>query len=212
MEQKIEKVMKALASNNMEPYFVKDRQAAVELVKTLINKGDTVSCGGSESLKESGVMDLIKNGDYNFLDREKAKTPAEIEKVYADTFKADAFFCSANAVTEDGCLYNVDGRSNRVAAIVYGPKSVICIVGINKLVKDIPEAVKRVKTVAAPLNTKRLNMDTPCAKTGICCMPDGDMGTGCKVEGRICASFVVSSYQRVKNRIKVIICGENLGY
>lgn len=212
MCEKIEKIMKALETNNMQPYYVENSAEAVELVKTLIKKGDTVSCGGSESLKESGIMALIKNGDYNFLDRENAKTPAEIEKVYADTFKADAFFCSANALTQDGCLYNVDGRSNRVAAIVYGPKSVICIVGVNKIVKDIPEAIRRVKTIAAPLNTKRLNMDTPCAKTGICCMPDGDMGTGCKVPGRICASFVVSSYQRVKNRIKVIICGESLGY
>ncbi|MBQ0083983.1 MAG: lactate utilization protein [Clostridiales bacterium] len=208
----MEKLLKNLANNNMEAYFVKTKGEIVPLVKKLINKGDTISCGGSVTLAECGVADLMKSGDYNFLDRAVCRTPEEITEIYRKTYSADAFFCSANAVTENGELYMVDGRANRISAVLHGPESVICIVGKNKIVPDFKAAVKRVKTVAAPKNAKRLNMKTPCAVTGVCCMPDGEPGTGCKCEDRICADFVLLSQQMIKNRIKVIICGEELGY
>lgn len=209
----MEKLIKNLKNNNMEAYFVKTRKEIVPLVKKLINKGDVISCGGSVTLGECGVTDLMRSGDYVFLDRAvKGLTAEQVNEIYEKTFSCDVFFCSANAVTQNGELYLVDGRANRVSATLYGPKSVICIVGKNKIVDNLEQAVKRVKTVAAPKNAKRLNMNTPCAVTGICCMPDGDMGTGCMCEDRICASAVILAHQMVKNRIKVIICEEELGY
>ena len=212
---RVETALVNLKRNRMEAYYVETKEQACELVKTLINKGDTVSCGGSVTLKQTGVYDIISSGDYRFLDRSACKTPEEVEEVYRETFRADAFFTSANAVTENGELYNVDGNSNRVAAILYGPQSVICVCGVNKLVKNIDEAIKRVKTKAAPPNTVRLGIETPCAKTGECISlkkESPDMCEGCHGDGRICCNYVVCAQQRHVNRIKVIIIGEEYGY
>ncbi|MBE6796797.1 MAG: lactate utilization protein [Ruminococcaceae bacterium] len=209
----IEKIIKNLEKNNMKGYFVKSSDEARELVAELLKKGDTISCGGSVTLADTGIDKLMRSGDYNFLDRSVAGLTAEqIDEIYAKTFMADAYLCSANAVTENGELVNVDGRSNRVAAIVYGPKSVICVVGVNKIVPDVKAGFKRVKEIAAPLNAKRLGCNTPCAKTGKCIALDGDIADGCQSSARICASYVVSGRQRVKDRIKVIIVDEKLGY
>lgn len=212
----IEKTLENLKRNNMQSFYCETKEEALALVKTMINKGDTISNGGSQTLKQTGVMDLIKNGDYNYLDRSREGiTKDEVEEVYRQTYSADVYFSSSNAVTESGELYNVDGNSNRVSAILYGPKSVIMLCGYNKIVKDLDEAVYRVKTVAAPPNAKRLNTGTYCEKAGEClsCSKDGSfMCDGCRSEGRICCNYVVSSRQRQKDRIKVIIIGEELGY
>ena len=213
---RIDKTMENLRRNKMEPYFCETSAEARELVKTLINKGDTISSGGSVTLKQTGVYDIITSSDYNYLDRSREGiTPEEIEEVYRKTFCADAFFTSTNALTENGELYNVDGNSNRVAAILYGPKSVIVVCGVNKLVKDINEAAYRVKTKAAPPNTVRLNKGTYCAKAGQCVSLNKEapeLCDGCHSEGRICCNFVVCAQQRHINRIKVIIVNEELGY
>ena len=158
LKARIDKTMANLKRNKMEPYFCETSAQARELVKTLINKGDTISSGGSVTLKQTGIYDRSREG----ITRE------EVEEVYRKTFCADAFFTSTNALTENGELYNVDGNSNRVAAILYGPKSVVVICGVNKLVKNIDEAIYRVKTKAAPPNTVRLGIDTYCAKKGQC--------------------------------------------
>lgn len=215
MRSRVEKTMTNLKRNNMMPYFCETKEEACELVKTLINSGDTISSGGSVTLKQTGVYDLMSSGEYNFLNRSVCKTPEETEELYRKVFSADAFFTSANAVTENGELYNVDGNSNRVAAILYGPKSVIVVCGVNKLVKNIDEAVMRVKTKAAPPNTVRLGIDTPCSKTGECISLKKDapeMCEGCHGSGRICCNYVVCAQQRHVNRIKVIIIGEEYGY
>ena len=157
MRAKVEKVMKNLERNKMKPYFCKNKEEAQALVKTLIKRGETISCGGSKTLDETGIYQMINSPDYNFLDRSApGMTRPEVEEVYRQTFRADTFFMSTNALTENGELYNVDGNSNRVAALLYGPKSVIVVCGINKIVKNIDEAIKRVKTIAAPQNTIRL--------------------------------------------------------
>lgn len=211
----IETTLQNLRRNNMAAYYCDTSAQARELVKTLLNKGDTVSCGGSVTLKETGIYDLISFGDYRFLDRTACQTQEEVEDVYRRTFCADAFFTSANAVTEDGELYNVDGNSNRVAAILYGPKSVICVCGVNKLVNDLDEAIRRVKTVAAPQNTVRLQLETPCGKTGTCVSLNREapgMCEGCRGAARICCNYVVCAQQRHVDRIKVILIGETLGY
>lgn len=215
MKARVEATLKNLKRNRMEAYYVDTKEQACDLVKTLVQPGATVSCGGSVTLKQTGVYDIIASGDYDFLDRSACKTAEETDTLYRQVFSADAFFTSANAVTENGELYNVDGNSNRVAAIVFGPKSVICVCGVNKLVKNIDEAIRRVKTKAAPPNTVRLGIETPCAKTGACIslkQEDPDMCAGCHGDGRICCNYVVSAQQRHINRIKVIIIGEEYGY
>lgn len=216
MKSRIDTVIANLKRNRMDAYYSPTKKEACELVKTLVNKGDTISSGGSVTLKQTGVYDIITSSDYNYLDRSREGiTREEIEEVYRKTFCADAFFTSTNAVTENGELYNVDGNSNRVAAILYGPKSVIVVCGCNKIVKNINEAVKRVKTQAAPPNTVRLNIDTYCAKTGKCVSledDNSDMCAGCHSDGRICCNYVVSAQQRHVGRIKVIIIGEEYGY
>ena len=215
MYTRVETTLKNLQRNRMEAYYVNTKEQACDLVRKLIKKGDTVSCGGSVTLKQTGVYDIISSGDYNFLDRSACETPAEVEEVYRKTFCADAFFTSANSVTENVELYNVDGNSNRVAAILYGPKSVICVCGVNKIVKNIGEAITRVKTKAAPPNTVRLGIETPCAKTGECISLKQDspeMCEGCHGSGRICCNYVVCAQQRHIDRIKVILIGEEYGY
>ena len=214
MTEIIERTMEALRKNNMQAYYVEKKDNVAELVKTLISKGDTVTHGGSVTLGECNIPALLSNGDYNYLDRNaEGLTREVILAIYEKTFSADVFFTSANAITENGLLYNVDGNSNRVAAILYGPKSVIVIAGYNKIVPDINAAMVRLKTVAAPQNTKRLQCKTPCAVTGKCMAADNPMlAEGCKSPERICCNYVVTAQQRHKDRIKVIIVGESLGY
>lgn len=199
---KIQKTMENLQKNNMEPYYVDSCAQVVELVKKLCPEGRRVSCGGSATLAESGVMDLLRSGRYDFLDR--AAEGADPDEVMHQALSCDTYFMSTNAVTEAGELYNIDGRGNRVAALIYGPKNVIVIAGYNKIVADLNTAARRVCEMAAPANTIRLKLNTPCAKVGTCC--------DCHTADRICCSFVVSKYQKQPGRIKVIIVGEPLGY
>ncbi len=214
IEKKLERTAENLRKNNIEAYIASDRAEAVRIVEGLMKENDTITCGGSETLKESGVMELMTSGRYNFLDRSKAADRSEVEAIYRQAFTADVFLTSANAVTENGELYNVDGNGNRVAAIIYGPKSVIFVVGCNKIVRNIDEAIKRVKCWAAPPNADRLGLDTPCAKLGECVSvkAGGDMPSGCRSESRICCSYAVSAYQRIKGRMKVVLVGEELGF
>ena len=210
----LNKTAEALRKNNMQAFVAQDCRQAVNLVKDLMPEGDTISCGGSVSLAESGVLDLMKSGNYNFLDRSKCETREETEEIYRQAFSCDTYLTSANAVTMNGELYNVDGNSNRVAAIAYGPKSVIFIVGCNKIVSDLDEAVLRVKKVAAPANTVRLGVATPCSKKGEClhCENGSGSANGCQNPSRICCSYLVSAYQRQKGRYKVILVKQPLGY
>jgi len=215
MTEQIEKVMKALRKNNIEPFYVDDKQQVCAVVEKLLKEGDSVSCGGSLSLAQSGVSKMLSSGKYVFLDRSKATSNEEMQNIYRQTFGVDAYFCSSNAITENGELYNVDGNSNRVAAILFGPKIVIMVVGVNKIVANIDEAQLRVKTIAAPLNAKRLNCKTYCCEKGHCVALDTEnpeIPSGCASDARICCNYVISARQRIKNRIKVILVGESLGF
>ena len=216
LKARIDKTMQNLRRNKMEPYFCETKEEACELVRTLIQPGDTISSGGSVTLKETGVYDIITSADYHYLDRSRPGiTREEVEEVYRQTFSADAFFTSTNALTENGELYNVDGNSNRVAAILYGPKSVVVVCGVNKIVSNIDEAIERVKTKAAPPNTVRLGIDTYCAKSGKCVSlnkENPELCEGCHGDGRICCNYVVCAQQRHVNRIKVIIINDTFGY
>lgn len=210
----IKKTMANLEKNNMKPYFVETKEEVVPLIKTLIADGESVSHGGSETLKEIGAIELLKSGNYDYIDRSGLEGE-ELRQSYIRAFGCDTYLTSVNAVTENGELYNVDGNSNRVACIVYGPRQVIAVVGMNKIVADINEAVKRVKTTAAPPNTKRLDCKTPCAVTGQCISLNKEnpmICDGCESSQRICCNYVISAKQRHKDRIKVIIVNESLGY
>lgn len=211
----IEKTMANLKKNNFGAYYVEKKEDVVPLVKQLVKAGSSVANGGSVSLKECGVMDLLASGEYVFFDRTKAKDADEQRELYIKAYGSDAFFCSSNAVTQNGELYNVDGNSNRVSCIVYGPKQVIMVVGYNKIVENIDEAIKRVKECAAPPNSTRLDLPNYCAKSGKCVSLNKENPSicdGCDSPSRICCNYVVSAHQRHKDRIKVIIVGEKLGY
>lgn len=209
---KITVAMEALKKNNMNSFFAADHHELKEIIKGILNKGSVISCGGSATLEESGALELMHSDYFKFLDRSAAKTPEEIKEVYIKTYSCDGFFTSANAITEDGELYNVDGNANRISAIAYGPKKVIVIAGVNKIVRNLNEAAYRVKTVAAPCNGVRLNTGTPCALTGRCVAVNGKMTEGCKSDNRMCVHYLVTGFQRVKDRVNVILLNENLGY
>ena len=214
-EKRINKVGENLKKNNMEFYFAKTKEEVPEIVKGLIKKGDVITHGGSVSMAECGIRELISSPDYKYLDRSKAQTPEEINEIYRAAFSADVYISSTNAITEDGVLYNVDGNSNRIAAIAFGPDSVIIIAGYNKIVSDLKEAELRVKTEAAPPNCVRLDCPTYCKEKGECISlskPDHQMSDGCSGDGRICCNYLISAQQRHKGRIKVIIVAEELGY
>lgn len=204
-ESRVNGTINSLKKNGMNGYLVNSHEELIEKINELTNDGDTVSCGGSMSLFETGVIDYLRSGKYNFLDRyEDGLSKDDLKKLYRNTFSADVYFTSTNAITEKGELYNVDGNGNRVAAMLYGPDKVIIIAGINKIVENIEEAIKRNERVSAPANCKRLNRGTPCVKVGHC--------MDCSSEERICNEYTIIRRQGNKDRIHVIFLNEELGY
>ncbi|HGG0415563.1 lactate utilization protein [Clostridium botulinum] len=205
IEKQAERTIKNLNSRNMEGYYINNIDQLFKKLKELIPEGSIVGVGDSMTLFEAGVIDFLRSGNFNFLDKYQDKlTSDEKREIYINNFSTDTFICSTNAITESGELYNIDGNGSRVAPMIYGPKQVILIVGINKIVKNIEEAESRVRSYAAPIDAKRLNKDTPCTKLGYC--------VDCKSPNRICNDFVVIRGQFIKGRIKVLILGESLGY
>ena len=204
-EKKIEKTINNLKKNNINGYYVKDNDELINLIKDIAKEGEVVSVGGSMSLFESKVIELLRSGRYEFLDRyKKDLTQEDIKEIYRKSFFADTYFASANAITEDGKIFNVDGNGNRVAAILYGPDKVVLIVGVNKIVKNIEQAVARNRAISGPANAKRLNLSTPCVKTGQC--------MECKSEERICREYTVIKRQRNTKRMHVIFINDTLGF
>ena len=204
----IKEVLAAIEKNDMVGIYAKSSAEAREIVKGLLHEGAVISSGGSVTLKESGIYDLITGGDYNYLDR---VVDADATK---KAFKADFYLLGCNAITKDGVLYNVDGFANRISALTFGPERVIVVAGRNKIVDNLNDAVYRVKTVAAPLNAKRLGCKTYCAEHGRCVSlnkEDPQMCDGCSSPQRICCSYAVTAKQRIKGRITVIIIDEELG-
>ena len=204
-ECRINKVIKALEENNMNGYLVNSKEELISKIEELTNSGDIVACGGSMSLFEAGVIDHLRSGRYEFLDRHKeGLKPEDIKKIYRDAFSSDVYFTSTNAITEEGEIYNVDGNGNRVAAMLYGPDKVIIVAGYNKIVENLSEAIQRNRRIAAPANAKRLNKKTPCAKVG--------NFMDCKSSEKICREYTLIRSQSNSNRIHVIFLNEELGY
>lgn len=205
IDKQIEKTINSLEKRNMKGIFVKDEYELLEVLKDLIQENSIVGVGDSVTLLETGVLDFLRKGNYVFLDKYRNDITSEEKKqIYIQNFSADTFLCSTNALTEEGELYNIDGNGSRVAPMIYGPKQVIIVAGINKLVQNLEEAERRTRNYAAPIDAKRLNKDTPCTKLGHC--------VNCKSPNRICNDFVTISGQFVKDRIKVIIVAKTLGY
>ncbi len=204
-ETQISKTIKNLEQHNINGYYVEDESKLIELLSSLIDENSIVGVGDSMTLFETGVIDFLRNGNFIFLDKYKEElTSTDKREIYLKNFSADTFLCSTNALTENGELFNIDGNGSRVAPMIYGPKQVIVVTGINKLVKDLEDAEKRVRRYAAPIDAKRLGKDTPCTKLGDC--------IDCKSPNRICNDFVTIKGQFIKGRIKVIIIGKELGY
>lgn len=205
MDEKIHKTIKSLQKNNMAGYYAENTKELFSLLSTLLNKGERIGCGDSITLEETGVFEYIRNGEFDFHDKyQSGLTSDEKRAIYLKNFDSDTFITGTNAITTDGQLFNIDGNGSRVAPMIYGPKQVIVVVGINKLVDTVEEAVRRTRQIAAPLDAKRLGKNTPCVKLDKC--------IDCRHEQRICNDFVLISGQFLKNRIKVIIINGDYGY
>ena len=196
-----QKVIKGLASRNMTGYYAHDKKEAVKIALGLIPEGSTVTMGGGMSVHETGLVEELKKGNYDFIDRDAME---DKRAAMLAAYDADFFLSSVNAMTEDGVLVNIDGNANRVSAIAQGPKKVIFIVGMNKICSDTDGAMKRARNVAAPINAQRFGLDTPCAKTGSC--------MNCKSPDTICCQFLITRYSKHAGRIHVILVNDALGF
>ena len=199
-----ESIIEKFNLRGIEGYYCATKEEALSKAKRFLTPGCSISWGGSKSVEEIGLIDDIRDADYTIYDRSLAKTEEEKNEIFSKTVTADYYFMSSNAVTLDGMLVNIDGMGNRVACLCYGPKNVIMIVGMNKVVPDVESAVARVRNFASPPNTIRLGMDTPCAEHGRC--------ANCLADDCICCEIVITRKSRVPGRIKVILVGEELGF
>ncbi|MGN0395194.1 MAG: lactate utilization protein [Coprococcus sp.] len=199
-----EKVIQGLKKRNMEGFYVQTKEEALKLALSLIPEGSSVGWGGSMSAIDIGLIDAVIEGNYKEINRDKARTAEEKIQVSREMFFADYFITGCNAMTEDGIMVNIDGNGNRVAAIVFGPSHVIVICGMNKIVKDEEAALSRARNEAAPVNAQRFNLSTPCSKTGSC--------ADCLAPDTICCQFLTTRYSKHKDRIKVILVNEDMGF
>lgn len=193
-----------LKKRNMEGYFYEDSASCVRAILDMIPDGSSISWGGSASVQESGMMDALKNGSYELIDRSLAKTPEEQREIYGRTVMSDYYFMSTNAITYEGELVNIDGNGNRVACLIHGPRHVIIIAGMNKITTTLEGAFERARTMACPPNAVRLDKKTPCATTGKC----GD----CLSPDCFCNQIVVTRRSGHTGRIKVFLVAEDLGF
>jgi len=200
-EKLAQKVIAGLKSRNMTGYYAATKEEALKQALEIIGEGSSVTMGGAMSAHEIGLVKAVKEGNYNFIDRDAYEDKRE---GMLAGYGADVFLTSANAMTEDGVMVNIDGNSNRVSFIAQGPKKVVCIVGMNKVCDDIDGAMKRARNVAAPINAQRFGLDTPCSKTGSC--------MNCKSPDTICCQFLITRFSRHKGRIHVILVNDNLGF
>ena len=199
------KVIKSLATRHIDGYYCATSADAINKVLTLIPKGSSVSWGGSMTIRDMGLTDALHNADsYTLFDRDMAQSPEEAHAIYRQAFGADFYLSSANAMSEQGDIVNIDGNGNRVAAIAWGPKKVVFIVGINKITKDLDAAIKRARGTAAPINTVRLHRDTPCTLDGIC--------HDCHSANSICNQIHIIRNSYDNGRFTVVLVGEELGY
>ena len=193
-------LIKELNNRNIEAFYAKDKKEALNKILELIPENSSVTMGGCQSAIDVGLLDVLKTNKYNFIDRNKLDKREALIKGY----DADYFISSVNAISEDGIIVNIDGNANRVSYICQGPKHVIFIIGMNKVTKDLDSAMKRARNIAAPINAQRFDIQTPCKKTGKC--------FDCKSMDTICCQFLITRFSRHKDRIKVVLVNETLGF
>ena len=197
-------LVKNLQSRHFDAYYCSNRQEALAKALELIAEGSSVGWGGAKSAAEIGLLKALKQGPYRAIDRENATTPEERKQAEIDSMFADVFLTGANAISLDGQMVNIDGGGNRVASIIYGPKTVLVIAGMNKVEETLDAAMTRARTVAAPMNQQRFLLNNPCTITGTC--------SDCKSESCICNQIVITRHCRPAGRIKFILVGEELGF
>ena len=196
-----QKVIKGLESRNMTGHWASSKEEALAVALSLIPKGSSVTMGGCMSAHEIGLVDALRKGDYKFIDRDAF---ADKRAAMLAAYDADVFLASANAITEDGVIVNVDGNSNRVSAIAQGPRKVVFVVGMNKVCSDVDAAMKRARNVAATMNAQRFGLSTPCSKTGAC--------ADCKSPDTICCQILITRFSRHAGRIHVVLVNDALGF
>ena len=194
------KVIKDLSLRRMHGYYAPSAKDALTLALSLIPEGSSVSMGGGMSIQEIGLKDALIQGNYRFIDRDKM----DRREAYLASYDCDFFLSSANGMSNDGVIVNIDGNGNRLSAIAYGPRKVLFIVGMNKLCPDVDSAIKRARTVAAPINAQRFDINTPCKKTGTC--------LDCKSPDSICSQMLITRFGFDPERFHVILVGEDLGF
>lgn len=197
-------IIKNLEKRQMEGYYYPNRATAVEKALDLMPPGSIIGWGGSMTLFDMDLLNAISNNSYHLLDRDSAKNPQEQREIYSKIFDADFFLMSTNAITIAGELINIDHLGNRVSSLCFGPHNVLVFAGMNKLAPDLTSGVQRVRHIAAPLNSIRLDRKTPCTITGEC--------TDCHSPESICDQIVITRRSSIPNRIKVFLIGEELGY
>lgn len=203
-EKRAQVLVKNLQSRHFEAYYCATKEEALKQALQLIPAGSSVGWGGALSAQQIGLLDAVNAGPYQAIDRDKTTTPAEREEAQKKCLLADYFITGANALSIDGQMVNIDGNGNRAAAIIYGPKYVIVVAGMNKVTDSLEAAVIRARTVAAPMNKQRFALQTPCEVTGTC--------ADCKSDGCICNQMVITRNCKPAGRIKMIIVGEELGF
>lgn len=199
-----QKVIQGLKNRHMNGYYVHTKQEAFDLVFELMKSDSSVGWGGSDTINSLGIKEELYKRDFKVIDRDKAKDADEKYNIERETFYADYYLMSTNAITEDGILVNMDGHCNRVACLCFGPKQVIMVVGMNKVTKDIDSAISRLRNVAAPINNQRFGGNRPCQVTGSC--------ANCLAQGCICDQLVITRNSMDTDRIHVILVDEVLGY
>ncbi len=203
-ERQVQEVITALRKRRMEATFVPNKEEALKTVLSLIPKGAKVGYGGSLTLDELGIKEALKKGKYQWVDRGRPGiSEEELFGLRRESLLTDVFLCSTNALTRDGKMVNIDGIGNRLAALTFGPKKIIVVAGINKIVDNLERGLDRVRNYAAPLHARRRGWNLPCATTGRC--------VDCRSPRRICGTVTVTEFQRDKDRVTVILVGETLG-
>ncbi|MFC1540108.1 lactate utilization protein [Gemmatimonadota bacterium] len=202
-----EQIIERMKKRNIQALYFEETKEAVASICEMIPPGSLVGLGGSETVIETGLLDALRQLDLKLLDRYREDvTPDEVNAMRREGLHSDVFIASSNAITADGKIVNQDGIGNRVAAMIFGPHKVILIVGMNKVVRTVEDAVARIKTIAGPMDSLRIEMDTPCSRFGFCNDPD------CHPPHRICSQLVIIESSMIPDRITVILVGEDLGY
>lgn len=197
-------LVKNLERRHFEAYYCENSTEAIERVKQLMPEGSSVTWGGSDTIRKMGLVDALHQAKYDVLDRDQAETREAQQEIYRQAFSCDYYLSSANAISEDGVIVNIDGNGNRVAAITWGPKHVIFVIGMNKVTQDVESALARARSTASPINAQRFDINTPCKVDGVC--------HNCKSEDCICSCIHFLRHSRPARRHIVVLVGENLGY